>query len=620
MRLVTCYTRSSDGAHALLLMQSAGGLVALLTEDNDGDGTSGIAEHLARILVDLCVQTDLASWFATKLASGKGVHDIRLDERSSLLLVPCRFESPGADSSLRWVAAKELIEPGAGRNQLAAQLSTLLACEPARRLLSRLATAAAAAPASATTSVPSLPDDSVPRKLVTDVFLGEIAAAVNEPLLRMLGITLILIFPGPEGTEGASGPIVSRASEVAEELNATLAVVRHEDVTTTGMDGMALLGECCDMLELGVSSGGALLAGDIDGSTRPGPVWVACALRAASADKVPVGRTFACCRELFPGCRMSAHLARNAQKFAAARHEAAKAARATNLLPEERASHVYAAGESRLVQCLRDPAQKAASTASSSSALAGCCSAATTNHGSPQQSRALPDVAQALPVPVPSTPLRPRHAAPSTSVLSPPRPPQPSGQPENQLESAQFPQLSLSHPSQCSSLSVVAAQPAVQEPTPPSPQPNTRAPADDVLLAAPPSLNGHSSTVAPEAVVSCFRCRKCRATLFDSTMLDSHEVGVGQLAFKPKKRETRSPNVSIQVCTSHFLLSDTAPNLTMDEDDGKVGCPKCNTRLGTFVWSGMQCSCGAWVAPAIQVVKSKVDESCVPPTMARRAH
>ena len=98
-------------------------------------------------------------------------------------------------------------------------------------------------------------------------------------------------------------------------------------------------------------------------------------------------------------------------------------------------------------------------------------------------------------------------------------------------------------------------------------------------------------------------------------MLDFHEVGAGQLAFKPKKRETRSPNTSTQVCTSHFLLCDAAPNLTTDE--GKVGCPKCNTRLGTFEWSGMQCSCGAWVAPAIQVVKSKVDESTIPPSMAR---
>ena len=47
---------------------------------------------------------------------------------------------------------------------------------------------------------------------------------------------------------------------------------------------------------------------------------------------------------------------------------------------------------------------------------------------------------------------------------------------------------------------------------------------------------------------------------------------------------------------------------TCTQVDGKLICPKCAVRLGSYTWSGMQCSCGAWVAPAIQVVKSKVDE------------
>ena len=47
---------------------------------------------------------------------------------------------------------------------------------------------------------------------------------------------------------------------------------------------------------------------------------------------------------------------------------------------------------------------------------------------------------------------------------------------------------------------------------------------------------------------------------------------------------------------------------TCTQVDGKLLCPKCAVRLGSYTWSGMQCSCGAWVAPAIQVVKSKVDE------------
>ena len=39
-------------------------------------------------------------------------------------------------------------------------------------------------------------------------------------------------------------------------------------------------------------------------------------------------------------------------------------------------------------------------------------------------------------------------------------------------------------------------------------------------------------------------------------------------------------------------------------------------RLGSYCWSGMQCSCGTWVAPALQVVKSKVDEMSLVPRAA----
>ena len=46
-------------------------------------------------------------------------------------------------------------------------------------------------------------------------------------------------------------------------------------------------------------------------------------------------------------------------------------------------------------------------------------------------------------------------------------------------------------------------------------------------------------------------------------------------------------------------------------DDGKIACPKCSTRVGNYNWSGMQCSCGAWITPAFQVIKSKVDEAII---------
>lgn len=41
--------------------------------------------------------------------------------------------------------------------------------------------------------------------------------------------------------------------------------------------------------------------------------------------------------------------------------------------------------------------------------------------------------------------------------------------------------------------------------------------------------------------------------------------------------------------------------------NGKIHCPKCDAKLGSFDWSGSMCSCGAWITPAFHIVKSKVD-------------
>src|SRR5690554_6802729 len=37
--------------------------------------------------------------------------------------------------------------------------------------------------------------------------------------------------------------------------------------------------------------------------------------------------------------------------------------------------------------------------------------------------------------------------------------------------------------------------------------------------------------------------------------------------------------------------------------EGKISCPKCDSKLGTFKWSGGQCSCGSWVTPAFMMHK-----------------
>lgn len=57
-------------------------------------------------------------------------------------------------------------------------------------------------------------------------------------------------------------------------------------------------------------------------------------------------------------------------------------------------------------------------------------------------------------------------------------------------------------------------------------------------------------------------------------------------------------------CTSLFL----EPLSWMNESgiaegnvEGKLMCNGCSSRIGSFAWSGEQCSCGAWVTPAFQV-------------------
>lgn len=41
----------------------------------------------------------------------------------------------------------------------------------------------------------------------------------------------------------------------------------------------------------------------------------------------------------------------------------------------------------------------------------------------------------------------------------------------------------------------------------------------------------------------------------------------------------------------------------------KLQCLGCKARLGSFNWAGMQCNCGAWVNPAFQLHKNRLDES-----------
>jgi dual specificity phosphatase 12 len=102
-----------------------------------------------------------------------------------------------------------------------------------------------------------------------------------------------------------------------------------------------------------------------------------------------------------------------------------------------------------------------------------------------------------------------------------------------------------------------------------------------------------------------YACRKCRTPLFGQDDLEEHAPA----QHKFNARKLYHGGVNAASCESYFLSSHKLPAWAGDISDveGRLSCPKCKTKVGTWHWAGAQCSCGTWVSPAVQIPKSKVD-------------
>lgn len=60
-------------------------------------------------------------------------------------------------------------------------------------------------------------------------------------------------------------------------------------------------------------------------------------------------------------------------------------------------------------------------------------------------------------------------------------------------------------------------------------------------------------------------------------------------------------------CSSVFVCDAPAWATLPAANEGRLSCPKCTARIGSFSWSGAPCSCGRWVTPAFQFQLSRVD-------------
>lgn len=147
------------------------------------------------------------------------------------------------------------------------------------------------------------------------------------------------------------------------------------------------------------------------------------------------------------------------------------------------------------------------------------------------------------------------------------------------------------------------------------------------LVKADPAL----TTVRPEPTV--YRCKKCRRIVANASNILPHSPKEKQIwRHVSKKGNDKTPlpkqirnlqmpeaaakqpeeaKTTVEVCNKTYFIEPLAwmPDITHNVE-GKLNCPKCNSKLGSFSWiSGCQCPCGSKIAPAFYLVPSKVDWS-----------
>eukprot|EP00884_Botryococcus_braunii_P003464 jgi/Botrbrau1/13118/Bobra.0187s0075.1 len=116
-------------------------------------------------------------------------------------------------------------------------------------------------------------------------------------------------------------------------------------------------------------------------------------------------------------------------------------------------------------------------------------------------------------------------------------------------------------------------------------------------------------STAPDAVneATMYRCRTCRRLVATSDNVAPEDLVVKNAThFFYGKRKTSPPS---QTAPERTLFVE--PLHWMEEVcrgvQGKLYCPQCKARLGSFNWAGTQNSRGSWVTPAFQLHLDRLD-------------
>mmetsp|Transcript_28383 Transcript_28383/g.60115 ORF Transcript_28383/g.60115 Transcript_28383/m.60115 type:complete len:478 (-) Transcript_28383:141-1574(-) len=116
------------------------------------------------------------------------------------------------------------------------------------------------------------------------------------------------------------------------------------------------------------------------------------------------------------------------------------------------------------------------------------------------------------------------------------------------------------------------------------------------------------ATHAPNSNKNRYACKRCRSILFGEEDLEDPPHAQSLHNFRKRGAKAGCVNIASSSCQNHCIAQPLKWMNGCSEMEGKLHCPKCNTKVGHYSWTGAQCSCGTWVTPAIMVPLSKVDE------------
>lgn len=120
----------------------------------------------------------------------------------------------------------------------------------------------------------------------------------------------------------------------------------------------------------------------------------------------------------------------------------------------------------------------------------------------------------------------------------------------------------------------------------------------------------------------CYKCKKCRLYLFPTSQVVPHIKSFEQARlnswnkmlsyYKQLGHTAKTDDKEEQECRKELYIEPQDWfKERLEELNGKINCPKCDTKIGSFDWCGSKCSCETWVTPAFHISIGKVDR-CKP--------